>query len=167
MCNCILAKHSIVMITFFLFIFYFFYRMSQFMIIVFYGGKWVNLQYTSGRSKSMIISNHITYQELVKELYHRISVSSDQHAMKLYYQYKSNLGVCSIMEIVDNEDVASWVCDSFSVQPDKIPLYITLECSLSRSVSGSTQSMNDIPDPLLMLSHQFLLLSLKIEVQFH
>ncbi|KAL6131102.1 hypothetical protein ACLB2K_069480 [Fragaria x ananassa] len=43
------------------------------------------------------------------------------------------------MEIVDNEDVASWVCDSLAVQPNKIPLYITLECSLSRFVSESNQ----------------------------
>ncbi|KAL6181693.1 hypothetical protein ACLB2K_048342 [Fragaria x ananassa] len=43
------------------------------------------------------------------------------------------------MEIVDNEDVASCVCDSLAVQPNKIPLYINLECSLSRFVNESNQ----------------------------
>ncbi|KAL6210120.1 hypothetical protein ACLB2K_021058 [Fragaria x ananassa] len=51
------------------------------------------------------------------------------------------------MEIVDNEDVASWVYDSLSVQPNKIPLYITLERSLSRSVSEGSQDMNNRSDP--------------------
>ncbi|KAL6205229.1 hypothetical protein ACLB2K_022491 [Fragaria x ananassa] len=41
--------------------------------------------------------------------------------------------------MVDNEDVASWVCDSLAVQPNKILLYIILECSLSRFVSESNQ----------------------------
>ena len=50
------------------------------------------------------------------------------------------------MEIVDNENVASWVCDSLSVQPNKVSLYITLERSLSRSVSEGSQGMNSIHD---------------------
>lgn len=50
------------------------------------------------------------------------------------------------MAIADNEDVASWVCQSLSIQPNKIPLYITLKQSLSRSVSGSNQDMINRPN---------------------
>lgn len=38
------------------------------------------------------------------------------------------------------------MCDSLSMQPNKILLYITLERNLSKFVSEGSQGMNNIPD---------------------
>lgn len=82
--------------------------MNRFIIVLYYGGKWVNSQYSGDKSKSMLVSHKVTYQELVKELYYQIGISPNEYGMKVHYQYKSSsLGVCNTMEIVDNEDVAS------------------------------------------------------------
>ena len=64
--------------------------------------------------------------------------------MKVHYQYNSNLGTCNMIETAGDEDVTSWVYESLLIQPNKIPLYVTLQHSLSRSVPASSFQYDNV-----------------------
>ncbi|CAN6691398.1 unnamed protein product [Malus baccata var. baccata] len=72
----------------------------------------------------MVVSTEVTHPDLIQGIYKRLRVSPSEFRISVHYQCISNLGIQNMMEIVDNDDVTSWVCESLSAKPNKIPLYV-------------------------------------------
>ncbi|XP_062018477.1 uncharacterized protein LOC133734875 isoform X1 [Rosa rugosa] len=85
-------------------------RSIEVRVLVNYDGEWVNSTYVGGKTKGIIISEDITYQELVDRVSGVVEVDSNEYKLILKTAYKSNLPTQPV-EIIDDEGLAFFIQD--------------------------------------------------------
>ncbi|XP_040361744.1 TMV resistance protein N-like [Rosa chinensis] len=58
-------------------------EMGEFRFGVNYGGKWVGSVYIGGETKEIVVSEDITYNELLDQLYHIVGVHPNENEIKI------------------------------------------------------------------------------------
>lgn len=111
--------------------------MTNLTILIKYDGKWVNSSYKGGKTKALVVSEKLTYEELRDRLYGLMKVDPNEYGitMKAVYSGKSHPYPA---EVVDDNDVAAFICESVA-RDWKIPMCVTLERRVLASGSGSNQ----------------------------
>ncbi|XP_024158555.1 uncharacterized protein LOC112166035 isoform X2 [Rosa chinensis] len=87
-----------------------FERSIEVRVLVNHDGEWVNSTYVGGKTKGIIISEDITYQELVDRVYGVVGVDPNEYKLILKTAYKSNLPTQPV-EIIDDEGLAFFIHD--------------------------------------------------------
>ncbi|KAM5554179.1 hypothetical protein ABKV19_026093, partial [Rosa sericea] len=80
-------------------------RMTEIRVLVNYGGEWVNSTYVGGKTKGIVTSKDITYQELVARVYGVVGVDPNEYKLIMKTAYESNLPT-QPLEIIDDEGLA-------------------------------------------------------------
>ncbi|KAM5585942.1 hypothetical protein ABKV19_005050 [Rosa sericea] len=85
-------------------------RSIQVRVLVNHDGEWVNSTYVGGKTKGIIISEDITYQELVDRVCGVVGVDPNEYKLIMKTAYKSNLPTQPV-EIIDDEGLAFFIHD--------------------------------------------------------
>ncbi|XP_031257229.1 uncharacterized protein LOC116115200 isoform X2 [Pistacia vera] len=107
--------------------------MSQVRVLVMYNGEWFSSSsghfvYNGGKMKGIIISDKITYRELVDRLYQLFKVDPNEYGIIMKALYKANIPTIPV-EIVDDDDVRFFIHENVAQPTDaRSPLCITLKC---------------------------------------
>lgn len=117
-----------------------FRKMSQVRVLVMYDGEWFSSSghfvYNGGKTKGIIISDKITYQELVDRLYQLVKVDPNEYAIIMKALYKANIPTIPA-EIVNDDDVRFFIDENVAQPTDaRSPLCITLKCRESQFQEG-------------------------------
>lgn len=96
-------------------------------LLVNYNGKWANSRYTGNKTKGILVSKDITYEELEDRAYHIVGVDPHEYKIVLKAKYESKQPT-QPAEIIDDDDLKFFISESLSLDADcRIPLCITLE----------------------------------------
>ncbi|KAM5585884.1 hypothetical protein ABKV19_005006 [Rosa sericea] len=85
-------------------------RSIEVRVLVNHDGEWVNSTYVGGKTKGIIISEDITYQELVDRVCGVVGVDPNEYKLIMKTAYKSNLPTQPV-EIIDDEGLAFFIHD--------------------------------------------------------
>ncbi|KAL6202224.1 hypothetical protein ACLB2K_025933 [Fragaria x ananassa] len=85
-------------------------RRMEIRVLVNHDGEWVNTTYVGGKTKGIIISEDITYQELVDRVCAVVGVDPNEYKLIMKTAYKSNLPTQPV-EIIDDESLAFFIHD--------------------------------------------------------
>lgn len=107
-------------------------KMSQVRVLVMYDGKWFcspsgYYLYSGGQTKGIIVSDDITYKELVDRLYGIVKVDTNEYVITMKSLYKANIPTMPV-EIVDDDDVRFFIQEN-AAHPTELrsPICITIE----------------------------------------
>lgn len=96
-------------------------------LLVNYNGKWANSGYTDGKTKGILVSKDITYEELEDRAYRIVGVDPHEYKIVMKAKYKSQEST-QPAEINDDDDLKFFISENLPLDADcRIPLCITLE----------------------------------------
>lgn len=96
-------------------------------LLVNYNGKWANSRYTGGKTKGILFSKDITYEELEDRAYRIVGVDPHEYKIVMKAKYESKQPT-QPAEINDDDDLKFFISENLSLDADcRIPLCITLE----------------------------------------
>ncbi|XP_062018480.1 uncharacterized protein LOC133734877 isoform X2 [Rosa rugosa] len=88
-------------------------EMGEFRLGVTYGGKWVGSVYIGGRTEEIVVSEDITYNELLDQLYHIVGVSPNENEIKISTIDESKSPAYPV-EIINDDDLKNFIDQSIS-----------------------------------------------------
>lgn len=92
-----------------------------------YNGKWANSRYTGDKTKGILVSKDITYEELEDRAYRIMGVDPHVHKIVMKAKYESKEPT-QPAEIIDDDDLKFFISECLSLDADcRIPLCITLK----------------------------------------
>ncbi|XP_062018451.1 uncharacterized protein LOC133734861 isoform X2 [Rosa rugosa] len=98
-------------------------EMGEFRLGVTYGGKWVGSVYIGGKTEEIVVSENITYNELLDKLYHIVGVHRNENEIKISTIDESKSPAYP-MEIINDDDLKTFIDRSLSILEElKHPLW--------------------------------------------
>lgn len=98
-------------------------------ILISYEGQWRTTQghwsFNGQKTKGMIVSKDLTYDELVEILGHSLMVDESQYDLDMRFLVDSGFSMAPV-EIQNNEDVNFFISETSSKDSSRYPLCITL-----------------------------------------
>ncbi|XP_024158378.1 uncharacterized protein LOC112165907 isoform X2 [Rosa chinensis] len=88
-------------------------EMGEFRLGVTYGGKWVDSVYIGGRTEEIVVSEDITYSELLDQLYHIVGVHPTENEIKISTIDESKSPAYPV-EIINDDDLKNFIDQSLS-----------------------------------------------------
>ncbi|XP_048424957.1 uncharacterized protein LOC103954249 isoform X1 [Pyrus x bretschneideri] len=102
-------------------------KMNELRLLVNYDGNWSNSKYIGGKTKGIMVSYSITYEELVQRLYCNLEVDASEYKIIITTAYASILPTQPV-ELSDDDGLRFFIDESLSLDKrSKIPLCITLQ----------------------------------------
>ncbi|KAL6217128.1 hypothetical protein ACLB2K_010345 [Fragaria x ananassa] len=101
-------------------------QLTKLRLLVNYNGMWTNAGYIGGKTKGILVSEDITYQELEDRVYRIVGVDPREYKMIMKAKYESK-DLTQPVEIINDEDLGFFILESLSDERCRIPLCITLE----------------------------------------
>ncbi|CAB4286245.1 unnamed protein product [Prunus armeniaca] len=111
--------------------------MSSLTILINYGGWWANSTYKNCKSKGLLVSDKITFEELRNKVYDINNVDRNEYEVTVKVIYDAMKSAWPT-EIVDDDDIKAFIFESLS-KSYKIPLCIIVKREVFSYGSGSNQ----------------------------
>ncbi|KAI5316321.1 hypothetical protein L3X38_036028 [Prunus dulcis] len=99
--------------------------MSSLTILINYGGRWANSMYKNYKSKGLLVSEKITFEELRNKVYNIANVDQNEYEVTMKVIYDAMKSAWPT-EIVNDDDVRAFIFESLS-RSYKVPLCITVK----------------------------------------
>lgn len=110
-------------------------------ILVFYNGSWVhkdNIEsYEGGEAKGIIVSQNITFSELVDRIYKIMNANRNKYIVTLKFSVPLSSFAYKRLKVEDNDDVQYFLKYNTDVMTSKVtPLLATLKIIEGHGIQG-------------------------------